>query len=306
MSLFSVIYSKKFLKHDTGFKHPENPGRLLSIVKYLKNSQISSKLNWIEPNKIDINQLLIIHTSEMIDNVQSICLNGGGLLDADTPVCSESFEIALYSAGAWLDGLNEVINGNPCFVLSRPPGHHAEKNKSMGFCIFSNAALTAVKALEIESINKVAIFDWDVHHGNGTENIVIVNPNILYSSIHQYPFYPGTGFSNESKINNNILNVPLASGTKWENYKVAFYEKIITEISNFSPDLIIISAGFDAHLNDPLASFELSSKNFGEMTTELLKIQPKALFGLEGGYNLKALTESVEIVIKKNIEFFKL
>ena len=306
MTKFSIIYSDRFLNHKTGNGHPECPERLISIVKQLKNSQLSSALKWIEPTKIKKNELLKIHSSNMIEKVQSICKNGGEFLDVDTPVCSESFDIALLSAGAWINGLKEVIYGNPSFVLSRPPGHHAEKNKSMGFCLFSNAALTAIKALELNSINKVAIFDWDVHHGNGTEDIVKSNPNILYTSIHQYPFYPGTGFANETGADNNVLNIPLPSGTNWDIYKKEFYERIIPKITNFNPDLIIVSAGFDAHIDDPLASFQLSSENFGEMTTELLKLQPKILFGLEGGYNLNALADSVEIVIGKNIEFLEL
>ena len=302
MKLFSIIYSEKFLNHITGIGHPECPDRLLSIVNHLKKIPLHSKLKWIQPTKINKLELEIVHNPEMIERVEQTCKNGGGFLDADTPISEESFDIALLSAGAWINGLNEVIKGNPSFVLSRPPGHHAEKNKSMGFCLFSNAALTATKALEYSSIKKVAIFDWDVHHGNGTENIAKSNPDIFYTSIHQYPFYPGTGFASETGINNNVLNIPLPSGTNWRIYKKYFYERIIPKISKFKPDLIIVSAGFDAHKSDPLASFQLSSENFGEMTNELLKIQSKTLFGLEGGYNLNALAESVEKVIENNIE----
>ena len=302
-SKFSIIYSEKFLDHNTGLNHPEKPERLKKIVSHLKNSSINNKLIWIHPQKINIHELEKIHTKTHINYISNICKTGGGYLDSDTPVCSESFEIGLLSAGAWQNGLTEVLNGNPSFVLSRPPGHHAERNKAMGFCLFSNAALSAVLALRNPNIKKVAIFDWDVHHGNGTENIVKSNPNILYTSIHQYPFYPGTGFENETGIANNVLNIPLPSGTNWNNYKVAFHNSIIPQIKNFNPDLIIVSAGFDAHKNDPLAGFNLSSKNFGAMTTNLLRIQSKILFGLEGGYDLNVLAESVEIVIKKNIEF---
>ena len=302
-SKISIIYSEKFLDHNTGLNHPERPERLKKIVSHLKNSSINNKLKWINPQKINPLELERIHTNNHINYIFNICKAGGGYLDADTPVCSESFEIGLLSAGAWLTGLNQVLNNNPSFVLSRPPGHHAERNKAMGFCLFSNAALSAVLALGNLNIKKVAIFDWDVHHGNGTENIVKSNPNILYTSIHQFPFYPGTGFEKEKGTYNNVLNIPLSLGTNWEEYKKDFENKIIPKISHFNPDLIIVSAGFDAHKNDPLAGFNLSSKNFGDMTIDLLRIQSKILFGLEGGYDLNALAESVEIVIKKNIEF---
>lgn len=303
MRTISLIYSEQFLKHDTGSNHPESPDRLKSIVQRLKKLEYKNNIRWIKPKKVSKKTLLKIHSEEMINNVELLSKKGGGYLDADTPISSDSFEVALLAAGAWLKGLNEVINGKPAFVLSRPPGHHAEFNKSMGFCLFSNAALTAYKALENDFIKKVAIFDWDVHHGNGTENIIKSNKNILYTSIHQYPLYPGTGFKQEKSTANNILNIPMPAKTDWFEYKNMFYNTLLPKIINFKPDLIIISAGFDAHKADGIANFELSSNNFGEMTSEILKIQCKCLFGLEGGYNLNALAKSVEQVVLMNILF---
>lgn len=297
----NIIYSDIFLQHVTGPSHPESSDRLRAIVCHLKNGKHKNKLSWIKPNPCSDKDLLKIHTQQHISHVKSVCENGGGYLDADTPVCPESFEIALLSAGAWLTGLNLVLENKPSFVLSRPPGHHAERDRAMGFCLFSNAALAATAALENPEIRKVAIYDWDVHHGNGTENIVKSNPDVLYTSTHQYPFYPGTGFESETGEYNNVINSPMPSSCGWEEYEAVLKNKIIPGIQAFQPDLIIVSAGFDAHTSDPLAGMNLDADDFGKMTEMLLEIQPKILFGLEGGYDLQALAESVETVISKII-----
>ena len=220
-------------------------------------------------------------------------------MDSDTPVCSESYNIALKSAGAWLDGVDEVIEGRAAIVLSRPPGHHAESDRAMGFCLFSNAALAATYALKQNDINKVAIFDWDVHHGNGSQHIVQSNPDIVYVSIHQFPFYPGTGSQLEKGDYDNVLNIPVPSGYGSTEYSPIFDEQVFPFIQNFRPDLLIISAGFDAHRNDPLAGINLVAKDFAYMTKRCLEIQPNLLLGLEGGYDLEAL---VDCVIKVCVE----
>lgn len=300
--MVNILYSDKFLQHDTGSSHPENSNRLKTIVSHLKNGKHQSDLNWIEPSPCLVDDLLKIHTQQHISHIKSVCENGGGYLDSDTPVSPESYDTALLSAGAWLDGLNLVLKNESAFILSRPPGHHAEKDRPMGFCLFSNAALTATAALENPNIEKVAIFDWDVHHGNGTENIVKSNRDILYTSIHQYPFYPGTGMESSKGDYENVMNIPLPSGCGWSNYEIALHEKILPALKSFDPDLIIVSAGFDAHISDPLAGMNLISDDFGKMTEMMIEIQPKVLFGLEGGYNLNALAESVEFVIDKIIQ----
>ena len=192
--------------------------------------------------------------------------------------------------------MDEVLAGNSAFVLSRPPGHHAETDRFMGFCLFSNAALAAVYALKHDAIKKVAIFDWDVHHGNGTQDIVQSNPDIAYVSIHQFPFYPGTGSQLEKGDHNNVLNIPVPSGYGSNEYKQIFDEQVFPFIQNFHPDLLIISAGFDAHQNDPLAGINLEAEDFAYMTKRCLKIQPNLLLGLEGGYDLGALGECCVMV----------
>ena len=219
-------------------------------------------LNWVEPRSATIAELELVHTNEHIVHVKSICDGSGGYLDPDTPVCPESYAIALKSAGAWMDGVDKVFNGNSAFVLSRPPGHHAESDRAMGFCLFSNAALATIYALKNININRVCIFDWDVHHGNGTQHIVQGNPNISYVSIHQFPFYPGTGSQMEKGDHNNVLNIPIPSGYGSTEYRQKFDDKVMPFIQNFLPDLFIISAGFDAHRLDPLAGVNLSTEDW--------------------------------------------
>jgi len=273
--------------------HPERPDRLRTCVSALESCEFSHKLNWLSPHSVTEAELEWIHTKEHIDNVKQVCKSDGGYLDPDTPVCSESYNIALKSAGAWLDGVDEILTGNSALILSRPPGHHAEADRAMGFCLFSNAALAAVYALKQNVINKVVIFDWDVHHGNGTQYIVQSNPDIAYISIHQFPFYPGTGSQVEKGDFNNVLNVPVPSGFGSKEYKQIFDEQIFPFFQSFCPNILIISAGFDAHRNDPLAGINLEAEDFAYMTKRCREIQPNFLLGLEGGYNLGALEECV-------------
>ena len=298
MSVF-VLYHPDFLNHDTGVGHPENPDRLQACVSALKSCEFSNQLNWKNPRFALESELEWIHTKEHIQYIKSVCDSGGGYIDPDTPVCPESYNIALKSAGAWMSAVDEVINGNSAFVLSRPPGHHAESNRSMGFCLFSNAALAAIYALKQDGINKVAIFDWDVHHGNGTQNIVQSNPNIAYVSIHQFPFYPGTGSQLETGHNNNVLNIPVPANLDGEKYLKKIDDGALPFLKSFNPDILIISAGFDAHWKDPLASINLKTEDYVYMTRQCLQIQPNLLIGLEGGYDLHALGECCVRVVNE-------
>ena len=297
----SVLYHIDFLNHNTGSGHPECADRLRACVSALDSCEFSDQLIWKEPRSATKNELKWIHTEEHIMYVKSICDSGGGYLDLDTPVCTESYDIALKSAGAWLDGVDDVINNNSVFVLSRPPGHHAEENRSMGICIFSNAALAAIYALKQEGINKVAIFDWDVHHGNGTHHIIQSNPDIAYASIHQFPFYPGSGSQIEKGDYNNVLNIPLPANISGNKYLRKFDVDVFPFLQSFNPDILIISAGFDAHRRDPLGDINLEAKDYAYMTRQCLKIQPNLLLGLEGGYDLQALGECSVIVVNELI-----
>jgi acetoin utilization deacetylase AcuC-like enzyme len=189
-----------------------------------------------------------VHAQEYIDRVAQISQNGGGRLDPDTGLSSDSYEVALLGINAWIDGAEQVLNsGQPAFVLSRPPGHHALTNRGMGFCIFSNAAIAAHYALKRLSVKRVAILDWDVHHGNGTQALVESSPEIAYCSLHESPHYPGTGDPNERGEYQNVLNIPMPAGSGIAEYRVAFRDRAIPFIKNWQPDLLIVSAGYDAH-----------------------------------------------------------
>ncbi|MGL5805100.1 MAG: histone deacetylase family protein [Xenococcaceae cyanobacterium] len=301
--MFTIIYSEDFLLHETGSFHPEKGARLSAIVNSLKATTWADRLDWQLPTPIakrNIMPLLEkIHTKKYIEALRDLALSGGGNLDLDTPVSPRSYEIALLAVSAWLDGIDRVIENNcPSFVLARPPGHHATSDRGMGFCLFSNAAIAANYALSTPEIKTVAILDWDVHHGNGTEAIVENNPNIAYCSVHQFPCYPGTGRESDRGRFNNVLNIPMLPESTIKEYQPAFETKVIPFLENFHPDLLIISAGYDANRDDPLAEISLQPEDYTTFTKYLLPITRRILFGLEGGYDLPTLARSVVATIE--------
>lgn len=305
--MLSIIYSDRFLDHDTGHFHPERPQRLTAIVEALQAVVWSDRLQWQDPTPLEQRTVLPWvqqgHASEHIERVRQIAQQGGGNLDPDTPVSPKSYEIALLAVSAWLDGVDRVLEtGSPAFAIARPPGHHAERDRGMGFCLFSNAAIAARYALAQPGINRVAILDWDVHHGNGTQNIVESNPNLAYCSLHQYPCYPGTGRAEERGERENILNILMTVGSTFFNYKLAFEEQAIPFLSAFRPDLIIVSAGYDANRDDPLAGIALQPQDYGALTRYLLSLTRHLVFGLEGGYDLPSLAQSVVATLASCLE----
>ncbi|MEO1184122.1 MAG: histone deacetylase [Cyanobacteria bacterium J06636_27] len=300
---FPIIYSDEFLEHLTGRGHPERPERLSAVVSALNEAAFSQQIKWRSPTSIEENSPISvieeIHSPRYIRKVRDIANEGGGFLDTDTYVSPKSYDVALLAVNAWLDGVDIVLEtGQPAFVLSRPPGHHAEIDFAMGFCLFSNAAISAFQALKKPEVNKVAILDWDVHHGNGTQAIVENNPDIAYCSLHQYPCYPGTGKTSEHGINNNVLNLPIPPDSDISIYKSAFEKEVLPFLSNFQPDLLVVSAGYDANKEDPLANINLQPQDYGLFTEYCLKVTNKILFGLEGGYDLATLSESVIATIE--------
>lgn len=302
--MFPVIYSEDFLLHDTGRFHPERPERLKAIVQALKAAPIASKLVWQLPTPVQkrspLDAMQQVHSLKYIESVRLLAENGGGYLDPDTPISARSYDVALLAVNAWEDALEYVLNtGEPAFVLARPPGHHALHSHGMGFCLFSNAAITAYSALQKPGIQRVAILDWDVHHGNGTQALVEKNSQIIYCSLHQSPAYPGTGYPEERGIYNNVLNIPMSPGSTLSEYQQAFEEKVMPFLKNFQPDILIVSAGYDANAVDPLASIELQPSDFGIFTDYCLSLTRRIVFGLEGGYDLKALASSVVATIER-------
>ena len=302
--MVTVIYSSEFLKHDNGGSHPERPERLEAIVAALKAAPFSAKLDWQLPTPCSTRDVIPfvkqIHSEEHVERVRQIAAGGGGALDLDTPVSADSFHVASLAVSAWLDGVDlVVVRDDPAFVLARPPGHHALRDRGMGFCIFSNAAIAAHYALTKPGIERVAILDWDVHHGNGTEALVEQNCQIAYCSLHQYPCYPGTGRESDKGEWGNVLNLPMTPGSTAIQYQSAFTDQVVPFLTNFQPDLLIVSAGYDANQDDPLASISLQPEDFGLFTNYCRPLNCPLLFGLEGGYELNSLARSVVATIEQ-------
>lgn len=295
---FAVIYSPIFLTHDTGQIHPENAGRLTAIVNALKAAPWADHLDWREPTPADqrpVNSAIAaVHDPAYVAKIQRFAADGGGYWDGDTAVSPASYEVARLAVSAWLDGVDYVLQtGHSAFALVRPPGHHAIRDSGMGFCLFSNAAIAAHYALQQPGIHRVGILDWDVHHGNGTQYLVEANPAIAYCSLHQFPAYPGTGRSTETGLHHNVLNLPMPPGSTSADYHRKFDQQVIPFLRSFNPDLLLISAGYDATAADPLASINLQPQDYATFTHFALRVTSNILFGLEGGYDYNALSQSV-------------
>ena len=299
----SLIYDPIYLKHDTGL-HPENARRLGSILRALEDESLSKRLGRITPNPASNEDIARCHREDLIREIESICKRGETFVDVDTRVSPESFEVAKMAAGAAIAAVDAVLkeDGGRAFGVIRPPGHHATVTTAMGFCLFNNAAIGARYAQAKHGVERVLIIDWDVHHGNGTQDIFWTDPTVFYFSTHQYPYYPGTGSAGErggGKGEGFTLNVPLAAGTSARDHRQAFIAALHEIERKFPPDLTIISAGFDSRRGDPLGGLMLEDFDFAEMTKEVLRIAEKHGAGrviglLEGGYNLDLLGNSVK------------
>ena len=304
-----LITSDTYQNHNTGDGHPEKIDRVTVVIDNFKKLD-NKDLVWKKPSKFDRSLLEITHNSDYINFVEkSFPEKGLSFLDGDTIVSPWSKDATSDAVGSIITAIDGVQNKNfnNAFCAVRPPGHHAEKNKAMGFCIYNNVAVGANYLINRYKLKKVAIIDFDVHHGNGTQDIFYDNEKVLYISTHQYPYYPGSGTNDEKGKYNNILNIPLPAGTTSEEYLNA-YEFVLKKIKEFKPEFILLSAGFDAHKDDPLAQLQLESKDFYSITKRTLELSKQYCDGkvvsiLEGGYDLLALQESTEMHVKALLEF---
>jgi len=301
-----------YLRHETE-PHPENPGRLTAIQNRLESSEFYNNLIPIQPRKATAEEIGLVHDTGYVASVKQSCADQVRNLDADTVISSDSYDAALLSAGAGISAIDQLIDGNihNAFCAVRPPGHHAEHDHAMGFCLFNNVGVAARYAQKTKGLIKIFIFDWDVHHGNGSQHSFYSDPSIYYSSMHQYPFYPGTGAGEETGTGDGLgttLNLPMDAYSDDDDYLSAIENKLIPEIQHYKPDLIIISAGFDAHQNDPLAQIQLTTECFGKMTELLMGIARDVCDGrllsmLEGGYDYDALSGSVQLHMQTLLTF---
>jgi acetoin utilization deacetylase AcuC-like enzyme len=304
-----LITSDTYQNHNTGDGHPEKIDRVTVVIDNFKKLD-NKDLVWKKPSRFDRSLLEITHNSDYINFVEkSFPEKGLSFLDGDTIVSPGSKDATSDAVGSIITAIDGVQNKNfkNAFCAVRPPGHHAEKNKAMGFCIYNNVAVGANYLINKYKLNKIAIIDFDVHHGNGTQDIFYDNEKVLYISTHQYPYYPGSGTNDEKGKHNNILNIPLPAGTTSEEYLNA-YESVLNKIKEFKPEFILLSAGFDAHKDDPLAQLQLESKDFYNITKRTLELSKQYCDGkvvsiLEGGYDLLALQESTEMHVKALLEF---
>ena len=304
-----LITSNTYKNHNTGDGHPEKIDRVTAVIENFKKID-NKNLIWKKPNDYDQSILSKTHSSNYIDQVQnSFPTKGLFFLDGDTVVSPGSKDATKDAVGSIIAAIDGVENKEfkNAFCCVRPPGHHAEKEKAMGFCIYNNVAVGANYLIEKYKYKKIAIIDFDVHHGNGTQDIFYNNKNVLYISTHQYPYYPGSGSEKENGKFNNILNIPLSAGTTAEQYLNA-YEHVLNKIQEFKPEFILFSAGFDAHIDDPLAQLRLSSEDFYIITKRTLEISKPFCNGnvvsiLEGGYDLRALQKSTQRHVDALIEF---
>jgi len=313
MSYTAYCFHPHYLHHKTGDSHPESPKRLEILDKYIRNNNNYSSLLYVQPRKADPAVLSYAHDPDYVQMIANAKPNGITCIDGyDTVICDETYDVSLWAIGGILEVCDYILAGEATngFCAVRPPGHHAEIASAMGFCIFNNVAIVARYLQYTYNIRKIAIIDWDAHHGNGTQHIFEADPSVFYISTHQFPFYPGTGSVDEIGIGPGYgytINIPMNPGSNDKTYKSAFSEIIIPALDHFKPEFIIISAGFDAHKNDPLSSLNLSSGAYYMFTRMLMDIAARysnnrIVVVLEGGYEINSMIESVDYVLKALME----
>jgi len=297
------VYNPVYLKHDTG-QHVEVAARLEAIISHLEQTGLTSQLTLIEPRPATVEEIALVHQREYIKEIEEKAAKGGGWLDPDTVMSAGSYEAALYAAGGLIRAVESVMGGkvSSAFALVRPPGHHATSQHAKGFCLFNNIAIAASYALNKYQLERILIIDFDVHHGNGTQDTFYDNSQVMYISTHQYPFYPGSGDIKETgggAAKGTNINIPLPAGCGDTEYLKVFKQIIVPAAQRFNPRLILVSAGYDTHWADPLAMMEVSTSGFSRMAGIIKGLadelcESRLAFTLEGGYNLDALAASVK------------
>ncbi len=294
-----------FVEHDTGIGHPERPDRMRAVDKALAHEMFATLKRAEAPLRADVEDAIALaHPRKYIDAIKAARPGPGEdavRLDPDTVLSPGSWEPALRAVGAGLEAVDQVMRGEVtnAFCQVRPCGHHAETARAMGFCIFNNVAIAGMYARKAHGAERIAVIDFDVHHGNGTQDIYWNNKDLFFGSTHQMPLYPGTGALSETGVG-NIWNAPLRPGDGGDPFREAFESRILPALKSFGPDLVLISAGFDAHEDDPLANLRLKEADFAWATAKLAEVADKQAHGrlvsmLEGGYNLAALARSVSV-----------
>lgn len=304
-----LVYHPDYLKHHAGDHHPEHPSRLEAVMQTLETSGHAQHLMALADNHDAAAWAATVHDLRHIRLVQAASARGRAALDPDTIVCSDSYAAALKAVAGTLAAADAVMHEqvSQVFCAVRPPGHHATPQRPMGFCLFNNVAILARYLQKHHGLDNILIVDWDVHHGNGTQAIFDDDPSVLYFSVHQYPFYPGTGAATETGRGRGqgfTMNVPLSAGSGDETYIAVFEQQLLPRALAYRPDFVLISAGFDAHYADPLAHMQVTEEGYRRLTRVVKEIaatcsQQRLISVLEGGYNLEALGRSVQVHVEE-------
>jgi acetoin utilization deacetylase AcuC-like enzyme len=298
-----LVSDPDYVKHDTGFRHPESPKRYEAVINGLKKSDAWDELVQLKPRNATEAEILACHSADYLKTAKADIAAGlSSLSTGDTSICGDSLEVALKAAGGVLEAVDAVVAGKVqnAFCVVRPPGHHATPTRGMGFCVFNNIAIGARYAQKKHGIEKVLIVDWDVHHGNGTQDVFYEDGSVFFFSSHQHPWYPYSGMTDETgtgKGKNTVLNCPLPAGSGNKEIVGALKDKLLPLADKFKPDLILLSAGFDSRIDDPLGMFKLTDEDFAELTKLMMKFADEHAEGrlvsvLEGGYNLDGLAKA--------------